>query len=72
MRCRGARCAGWRRCCCGGADARQHDGVSPAVSIRAVDLIRGTYAIVPLLIWAALRFEQRGITAALLLVAVSP
>ena len=39
-------------------------------SIRAVELIRGTYAIVPLLIWAALRFEQRGITAALLLVAV--
>ena len=36
--------------------------------IRAVELIRGTYAIVPLLIWAALRFEQRGITAALLLV----
>ena len=33
-------------------------------------MIRGTYAIVPLLIWAALRFEQRGITAALLLVAV--
>ena len=40
------------------------------VSVRAVDLIRGTYAIVPLLIWAALRFEQRGTTAALLLVAV--
>ena len=39
-------------------------------SIRALELIRGTYAIVPLLIWAALRFEQRGITAALLLVAV--
>ena len=38
--------------------------------IRAVELIRGTYAIVPLLIWAALRFEQRGTTAALLLVAV--
>jgi signal transduction histidine kinase len=38
--------------------------------IRAVELIRGTYAIVPLLIWAALRFEQRGITAALLLVGV--
>ena len=32
--------------------------------------MRGTYAIVPLLIWAALRFEQRGTTAALLLVAV--
>jgi signal transduction histidine kinase len=38
--------------------------------LRAVELIRGTYAIVPLLIWAALRFEQRGTTAALLLVAV--
>jgi signal transduction histidine kinase len=40
------------------------------LSVRAVELIRGTYAIVPLLIWAALRFEQRGITAALMLVAV--
>jgi len=39
-------------------------------SIRAIELIRGTYAIVPLLIWTALRFEQRGTTAALLLVAV--
>jgi signal transduction histidine kinase len=29
--------------------------------------LRGTYPIVPLLIWAALRFEQRGLTAALLL-----
>jgi signal transduction histidine kinase len=38
--------------------------------IRAVELVRGTYAIVPLLIWAALRFEQRGTTASLLLVAV--
>jgi signal transduction histidine kinase len=38
--------------------------------LRAVELIRGTYAIVPLLIWAALRFEQRGTTAALLLVAI--
>ena len=37
---------------------------------RAIELIRGTYAIVPLLIWAALRFEQRGVTATLLLVAV--
>jgi signal transduction histidine kinase len=37
---------------------------------RAVELVRGTYAIVPLLIWAALRFEQRGTTAALLLVAI--
>ena len=40
------------------------------LSLRAVELIRGTYAIVPLLIWAALRFEQRGTTAALMLVAV--
>ena len=40
------------------------------LSVRAVEVIRGTYAIVPLLIWAALRFEQRGITAALLLVGV--
>jgi signal transduction histidine kinase len=39
------------------------------LGIRPVELIRGTYAIVPLLIWAALRFEQRGTTAALLLVA---
>jgi signal transduction histidine kinase len=38
--------------------------------IRAVEVVRGTYAIVPLLIWTALRFEQRGITAALLLVAM--
>jgi signal transduction histidine kinase len=38
------------------------------IPIRAVQLMRGTYAIVPLLIWAALRFEQRGITAALVLV----
>jgi len=29
--------------------------------------LRGTYPIVPLLIWAALRFEQRGTTACLLL-----
>jgi signal transduction histidine kinase len=40
------------------------------LSVRAFELIRGTYAIVPLLIWAALRFEQRGVTAALMLVAV--
>jgi signal transduction histidine kinase len=40
------------------------------LNIRAAELIRGTYAIVPLLIWTALRFEQRGITAALMLVAV--
>jgi signal transduction histidine kinase len=32
-------------------------------------LVRGTYPIVPLLIWAALRFEQRGVTSALVLVA---
>jgi signal transduction histidine kinase len=31
-------------------------------------LVRGTYPTVPLLIWAALRFEQRGVTSALLLV----
>jgi signal transduction histidine kinase len=31
-------------------------------------MIRGTYPVVPLLIWAALRFEQRGVTAALALV----
>jgi len=37
---------------------------------RAIELIRGTYALVPLLVWAALRFEQRGTTAALLLVSV--
>ncbi|HEY6476523.1 MAG TPA: MASE1 domain-containing protein [Polyangia bacterium] len=29
--------------------------------------LRGTYPIVPLLIWAAVRFEQRGVTASLLL-----
>jgi signal transduction histidine kinase len=40
------------------------------LSVRAVELIRGTYALVPLLIWAALRFEQRGVTVALLLVSV--
>jgi signal transduction histidine kinase len=39
-------------------------------TMRAIELIRGTYAIMPLLIWAALRFEQRGTTAALLLVSV--
>jgi signal transduction histidine kinase len=38
--------------------------------MRAIELIRGTYAIVPLLIWAALRFEQRGTAAALLLVSI--
>jgi signal transduction histidine kinase len=38
---------------------------------RAVHgLVRGTYPTVPLLIWAALRFEQRGVTSALLLVSV--
>jgi signal transduction histidine kinase len=40
------------------------------ITIRAVELVRGTYAIVPLLIWVALRFEQRGTTAALIFVAV--
>jgi signal transduction histidine kinase len=36
---------------------------------RAVHgIVRGTYPTVPLLIWAALRFEQRGVTAAMLLV----
>ena len=36
---------------------------------RAIHRVaRGTYPTVPLLIWAALRFEQRGITSALLLV----
>jgi len=39
-------------------------------TMRAIELFRGTYAIAPLLIWAALRFEQRGTTAALLLVSV--
>jgi signal transduction histidine kinase len=39
------------------------------LDIPAVEHVRGTYALVPLLVWAALRFEQRGITAALLLVA---
>ena len=33
-------------------------------------IVRGTYPTVPLLIWAALRFEQRGVTSALLLVSV--
>jgi signal transduction histidine kinase len=32
-------------------------------------LVRGTYPIVPVLIWAAIRFEQRGVTSALVLVA---
>jgi signal transduction histidine kinase len=41
----------------------QHAFVWPLV--RGV--MRGTYPIVPLLIWAALRFELRGVTAALLL-----
>ena len=38
--------------------------------VRAIDLARGTYAIIPVLIWAAIRFEQRGTTTALLFVAV--
>jgi signal transduction histidine kinase len=33
-------------------------------------IVRGTYPTVPLLVWAALRFEQRGVTTALLLVSV--
>ncbi|HXU01040.1 MAG TPA: MASE1 domain-containing protein [Polyangia bacterium] len=40
------------------------------LNVRAIELVRGTYVIVPLLIWAALRFEQRGTTATLILVAV--
>ena len=40
------------------------------ITFRAVELVRGTYAIVPILIWAALSFEQRGTTAALIFVAV--
>lgn len=39
-------------------------------NVRAIELVRGTYALAPLLIWAALRFEQCGTTAALLLVSV--
>jgi signal transduction histidine kinase len=39
------------------------------IPVRPVQLMRGTYVIAPLLIWAALRFEQRGTTAALVLVA---
>src|SRR3954470_15142595 len=39
-------------------------------SVRAIELVRGTYALTPLLIWASLRFEQRGTTAALLLVSI--
>src|SRR6478752_7230937 len=38
--------------------------------VRAIELVRGTYALAPVLIWAALRFEQRGTTASLLLVSV--
>ena len=37
--------------------------------LRAIELMRGTYALVPLLIWSALRFEQRGVTCAMILVA---
>ena len=69
--CRGARFAGWRRRCSPSRSTLvSTDGVPAAVAIRAIELVRGTYAIVPLLIWAALRFEQRGTTAALLLVSV--
>ena len=38
-------------------------------TIRAIELVRGTYVIMPVLIWAALRFEQRGVTCAMLLLA---
>src|SRR3954454_9573486 len=44
----------------------RHDFAWPAIH----GVVRGTYSIVPFLIWAALRFEQRGITSALLLVSV--
>jgi signal transduction histidine kinase len=37
---------------------------------KVVRLARGTYSIWPLLIWAVIRFRQRGVTAALLLVSV--
>ena len=41
-----------------------------ALAYQAIHgLVRGTYPIVPVLIWAALRFEQRGVTSALVLVA---
>jgi len=41
-----------------------------ALAYQAIHgMVRGTYPIVPLLIWAALRFEQRGVTAAVVLVA---
>jgi signal transduction histidine kinase len=40
-----------------------------AFAWRAIHgIVRGTYPTVPLLVWAALRFEQRGVTAAMLLV----
>ncbi len=39
-------------------------------TLYAFRIVRGTYALFPPLIWAALRFEQRGTTAALLLVAI--
>jgi signal transduction histidine kinase len=38
-------------------------------SLRPFELVRGTYVIVPLMIWAALRFEQRAVTCAMILVA---
>jgi signal transduction histidine kinase len=41
----------------------QHAFVWPVIRV----IMRGTYPIVPLLIWAALRFDQRGVTAALVL-----
>jgi signal transduction histidine kinase len=39
------------------------------LDLPAIELVPGTFTMVPLLIWAALSFEQRGVTAALLLVA---
>ena len=38
-------------------------------TLRVVELVRGTYVVTPLLIWAALRFEQRGAACAMILVA---
>jgi signal transduction histidine kinase len=38
-------------------------------TLRIVEVVRGTYVVVPLLIWAALRYEQRGVTCAMILVA---
>ena len=41
-----------------------------ALQYKAVRLARGTYSVWPMLIWAVVRFRQRGVTAALLLVSV--